>query len=605
MGPDLAGIGSASDGSRSSGPSSPPPRTALPTPSEWSRSARRSAILYLAIVVAAVPATVATIGLSGSTLLSNLPTASVDLLYSFCRMLAAYAASLGFALAYGYFAATRRTGERVMIPVLDILQSIPILGFFPVAIVFFVAVFGPNDWLGPNVASVFLIFTAMTWNMVFGVYESLKSMPSDLREAADSFGSSGVQRMRRVVFPATVNRLVYNSILSWTGGWFFLVEAEIFTTSSGGQPLAGIGSYLSIAAGAGNGEAFLAGLIPLVLLIVAMDFLLWRPLGHIAERYRYDTSPSGENEVDGAARPTRVRRAATIATRAVRAGVVAISTPFAQLAAFTSRARRRERPRARTAIGWVALGAVLIFVWLILIAIGVAVYGIYTQPIAPSVIDQMWSLPLAMGASLLRVLAAFALCLAIALPLAIALARPSRHGRVGLPIIEVISSIPATALFPVVVFQLVPYISPEGASIVMLMTGMIWYLFFNLLAGLRSVPPDLEEAARSFGVEKRSLLRKVLLPGSFAAFVTGAITAFGGGWNTLIVAEYLNIQNGPTFHVFGVGYLLDIGYSEPSGVNGLPLMVAALFTLVATVVVINELVWKPLYRRATTKYRYD
>ncbi|MEM0129123.1 MAG: ABC transporter permease subunit [Thermoplasmata archaeon] len=573
-----------------------------PALSDGPGSLRRSLLLYAALLAAAIPASLLTLGPLTAGIWTDLPQATVDLGYSFARMVAAYALSLGFSLAYGYYAATRRTGERVMIPVLDILQSVPILGFFPVAIVVFIQLFGPSSWIGPNLASVFLIFTSMAWNMVFGVYESLKSIPSDLREAADSFGSTGRQRMRRLVLPATVHRLVYNSILSWTGGWFFLVEAEIFTTGS--QPLAGIGSYLSFAASDGNASAFVAGIVVLILLIVAMDVLVWRPLSRIADRYRYDQTPSGEVDA-GSSGPagTRMRRAASYLTRGVRVGVSRLSVPFVQLASYTVRPRRRERrisPRA--ALGTVALGAVLVLVWLILIAIGVAVYDVYAVPIAPSVAQQMLSLPLAMGASVLRVAAAFAISLAIALPLALFLTRPSRAASAGLPTIQIIASIPATAFFPVIIFELVPYLSAEGAAILMLITGMIWYLFFNLLSGLRSVPPDLQEAARSFGMRGRSLLSRVLLPGSFAAFVTGAITAFGGGWNTLIVAEYLNLAPGQTFQVFGIGALLDIGYAEP---NGLPLMVGALFTLVATVILINELLWKPLYRRATTRYRYD
>ena len=176
-----------------------------------------------------------------------------------------------------------------------------------------------------------------------------------------------------------------------------------------------------------------------------------------------------------------------------------------------------------------------------------------------------------------------------------------------MPIVEVVASFPATALFPVIIFLLIPYITAEGAAVLMLTTGMIWYLFFNVLAGIRSLPPDLEEAARSYGIKGRKMLSRVILPGIFPAFITGAITAFGGGWNTLIVAEYLNVQNGSSTEVlslFGIGQAIAIGSTAPDG-TGYPLMVAALLVLVATVVAINEVIWKPLYRRAVEKYRYD
>ena len=567
-----------------------------------SGSSLRSVALY-----AAIPIVVGGVGLAafGGTLdgvTSHLPTAAIDVFYSFLRMCAAYAASLGFALAYGYYAATHRPSERVMIPVLDILQSVPILGFFPVAIYFFVGLTPAVSWLGPNIASVFLIFTSMSWNMVFGVYESVKTLPGELREAADTFGLHGFLRFRRVLFPATVNRLVYNSVLSWTGGWFFLVEAEIFTTNT--SPLQGIGSYLSFAASGHNTDAFLAGIIILVTVIALLDFLVWRPLGHRADRYRYDTTPSGESDAVTPTRdPTgRFHRAAAYVTRGVRTSVSWISTPLVQLASITVRPVRRTSAFQRSVFYYLALGAILVAVWLMMIAITVSVFRVFTGPISDSVRHQILLLPVAMGASTLRIAAAYGICLAVALPLAIYVARRPRATRVGMPIIEVVASFPATALFPVIIFELIPYISAEGAAILMLLTGMMWYLFFNLLSGVRSLAPDLEEAARSFGLKGRGFFRRVLLPGLFPALVTGSITAFGGGWNTLIVAEYLNVRGVHTLSVLGIGQQIDIGYSEPGGTA---LMVAALFTLVACVVVINEVIWKPLYRRAADRFRYD
>lgn len=558
-----------------------------------------------AIAYAAVPTAVAALAVGGIVLtpagvVAYLPTASVDVFYSFLRMVCAYALSIVFALTYGYYAASHRSGERVMVPVLDILQSVPILGFFPVVIVLLVSL-TPGSFLGPNLASVVLIFTSMAWNMVFGVYESLKTLPTDLKEAADTFHLKGWLRFRRVLFPATVNRLVYNSVLSWTGGWFFLVEAEIFTTNGKGLP--GIGSFLSFSAAGGNADAFAAGLVMLVLVIVLLDVAVWRPLGRWAERFRYDQTPSGEGEVEmNRDQAGRIRRAASFVTRGVRTGVTRISTPFVQLASVRLRPARRPERSPRPWLSTIALGVILVLVWLMLIAIVVAIYQVFSGPIPASVRLQMLSVPVAMGASLLRVSAAYLLCLAIALPLAVVVARRPLAAKTGLPVIEVVASFPATALFPVIIFGLTPYLTQQGVAVLMLMTGMIWYLFFNLLAGARSLAPDLEEAARAFGLRGREFLRRVLLPSLFPALVTGSVTAFGGGWNTLIVAEYLNVGNAPALSVLGIGQTIDIGYAEP---HGFPLMVSALLTLVASVIAINELLWKPLYRRAAERFRYD
>ncbi len=583
-----------------------PPRVAEARTTVRSRpSARVSAVLYAAVPLGVVTLAATGVVLSPGRVLGYLPTASLDVLYSFVRMVAAYALALVFALAYGYYAAARRGGERVMIPILDILQSVPILGFFPVVIVLLVNLTGssgPYAFLGPNLASVVLIFTSMAWNMVFGVYESLKTLPTELREASDTFQLHGWLRFRRVLFPATINRLVYNSVLSWTGGWFFLVEAEIFTTN--GRALAGIGSFLSFSAAKPNANAFAAGLVMLVLVIVALDFLVWRPLGRWAERFRYDQVPSGEGDLSMDRDPSgRIRRAASFVTRGVRTGVTRISTPFVQLATIRRSPTRRGAaavPRAWT--NYVALGGILVLGWLMLIAIIVAIYQVFSGPILPAVRLQILQVPEAMGASILRVAIAYALCLAIALPLAVAIARSSRASRTGLPAIEVIASFPATALFPVIIFGLSRYLTPQGVALLMLMTGMIWYLFFNLLAGARSLAPDLEEAARSFGLRGRGFLRRVLLPSLFPALVTGSVTAFGGGWNTLIVAEYLSVNGVQSLNVLGIGQMIDIGYAEAGGI---PLMVTALLTLVVSVIVINELLWKPLYRRAVERFRYD
>ncbi len=585
-----------------SGPSSGVPEPVASARRNPSFPRRLTTLLYVALPLVTVAAAASTRRFSGLGVAGDLPLASVDMLYSFLRMTAAYALSLGFSLAYGYYAATHRVGERVMIPILDILQSVPILGFFPIVIVVFVSL-TPHSFLGPNLASVFLIFTSMSWNMVFGVYESVRTIPNDLREAAETFRLRGWLRFRRVLFPATVNRLVYNSVLSWTGGWFFLVEAEIFTTNSSSHTaLPGIGSLLSFAAADGNANEFVAGMVVLVAVIVALDFAVWRPLGRWADRFRYDTSPSGEGDVSGVRSASgRLRRAASYVTRGVRTGVSRIGTPFVQA---TVRLRPARRPgQAHREWGYyLALGAILVACWLMLIAIVVAVYQVLTGPIPANVRHQMLQVPAAMGDSIARVAIAYAICLAIALPLAVWISRRARAARVGLPIVEVVASFPATALFPLIVFGLVRYLSEQGVALLMLMTGMIWYLFFNLLAGARSLAPDLEEAARSYGVKGRGFLRRVLLPSLFPAFVTGSITAFGGGWNTLIVAEYLNVNSAHTLSILGIGQQIDIGYAEP---HGLPLMVTALLTLVGTVIAINELLWKPLYRRAVERFRYD
>lgn len=563
----------------------------------------------LTLTALATPVVIAAATNATAGVVADLGPAGFDLLQSFGRMAAAYFLALAFALVYGYFAASHRSGERILVPVLDILQSVPILGFFPVAIVFFVGIGGKGSWFGPNLAAVFLIFTSMAWNMVFGVYESLKSVPSELREAADAFGVRGWRRLKNILLPATVNRLVYNSILSWTAGWYFLVAAEFISNAQTTTQLHGIGSYLLLAAGSDDASALLAGILLLVVLIAALDALLWRPLGRWAERYRYDTTPSGEAELTGGpSRAATFRRATGAVYRGVVSGVSRLSGPLVRLAVSATPVRLRQTsPAVGRASRTVALGVLLILVWLLLIRLGVSAYDIFSGPIDPQVRDQFALIAPALLFSLGRLALAYILSLAIALPVAVYLVNRPRVYRVGLPIVEVIASVPATALFPLFIFSLVAVLGGNGAAfqvaaILMLTTGMLWYLFFNLLSGLRGVPPDLKEAATSYGLPRRLVYRRLVLPAIFPAFVTGSVTAFGGGWNALVIAEFLQYGTGHTFQVLGIGELIDKGNYE---MNGLPLMAAALITMVVTVVAVNELLWKPLYRRAVERYRID
>ena len=570
---------------------------------------RRRLFLQAAVVGAVgVPVVLLSTSVGGGAIASALPLATLDLSYSFVRMLCAYALSLGFALSYGYFAATTRVGERILIPVLDILQSVPILGFFPFVIVVFVQFAGKGNPIGPNFASIFLIFTSMSWNMAFGVYESLKSLPVEMREATESFGVHGLQRLREVLVPSTINRLVYNSVLSWTVGWYFLVAAEFISTSANpSEPTAlpGIGTFLlKNAAPGGSSSALLAGIFVLIVVIALLDLLLWRPLSRWAERFRYDTSPSGEAELTGVprSRMAPLRRAAGLVVRGMRTGMTRIGSPFAGLALTISSRPTRPRPLLRSATRYIAIGTGLVLVWLLLIYLTVHIFDTLTSPIMPSVRHQFNKLPAALGASLARVTISYLLCVAVAVPLAIALYRRPTFSRVGLPAIEIIASVPATALFPLFLVGLLNLVGPQITSVLMLTTGMIWYIFFNTLSGLRGIPPDLTEAAHSFGLSRREYYRRLVLPAIVPAFITGSITAFGGGWNTLIIAERLSYGSTQSLQVLGLGDLLDVGNGEA---GGFPLMVAALLTLIIAVVALNELIWKPLYRRAVERYRID
>jgi NitT/TauT family transport system permease protein len=346
-----------------------------------------------------------------------------------------------------------------------------------------------------------------------------------------------------------------------------------------------------------------------------MDTFIWRPATRWAERFRYDTSPSGTSEgiIQRRSGQQPLRRAATVVVRYVRTGVTRVSTPIVALSSsLTSRARRGgEGDFARAAVRNLALGTALTLVWLLLITLGVSIFEVFREPITAPVSVGIRQLPAALFLSFGRVVSAYLISLAVALPLALWVTRSARGARAGMPVIEVVASVPATALFPLFIFALLAALGSrigatnavQLAAILMLTTGMLWYLFFNILSGLRAIPPDLEEAARSFGLSRKQYYRRLVLPAIFPAFITGSITAFGGGWNTLVIAEYIHYSATQQFQVLGIGELLNVGIGL--GKPGLPLMVAALLVLILAVVTLNELLWKPLYRRAVERYRID
>src|SRR3989441_427039 len=431
--------------------------------------------------------------------------------FSVLRMVAAYLLSLLFAISYGHTAATNRRAATVMLPVMDILQSIPILGFFPFVLLFFVN--GPlGDPFGIEVAAVFLIFTSMAWNMAFGVYESITTLPQDLDQAARSFGLHGWLRFRLLAFPAMVPKLIYNSILSWTNGWFFLVASEIITSPGTSYVRPGLGSFIYLAGQRGDIGGIAIGIAALATVVLLLDVFLWRPMSVWSERFRMETTATYE---------------------------------------------RGELP----------LAAVFLF-----LSFPLVYFSAVDCPFPATA--WLWSTN---GAS-----------------------------RSVPPVFELSSSIPAMALQPLIIGFAVAvtmggYFSGEIGAYLVSLFAMQWYLLFNLIAGVRSIPGDLDEAARAFGLRGRTYWRRLLLPALVPSLATGSITAWGAGWNALIVAEYLQFGRS-VYSVTGLGASL----FQATVVTGNYVM-GYLTVLAMTVVVLtlNKLLWRPIYKRAAVKYRMD
>jgi NitT/TauT family transport system permease protein len=512
-------------------------------------------------------------------------------------MLAAYILSLTFALTYGYAAAARKWAEKVLLPALDVLQSVPVLGFFPVAVGFFILLFR-GERVGIELASVFLIFTSQAWNMAFGVYESTTTIPKDILRATASYGTRGWLKFKRLYFPASLPKLVYNSMMSWAGGWYFLMACEIIALGARRFTLPGLGSFLLDSSDKGRVDLILLGLAVLILIIVALDALFWRPLTSWAKKFTYQMTPAGQttpqsvwlSQIKDMFILFRFNRGWVALLRLARI----VNQPINNLI------RRVENLRA-----WPRIKRALRSISLAVLA-AAALYGTYwalqglMRLFSHPIPSEAKAIPLSILASFLRLAMAYILCLAWTVPTAVLIGENERVSRFLMPLIQVTASIPATALFPLIVVVVVHHLwgGMNLASILLILTGMQWYVLFNLIAGVRAIPADLKEAVRSFGVSRWSYLRRVLLPGIFPSLITGSITGWGGGWNALIVSEYLRFQ-GKTRTVFGIGMLLDKATYETG--NSLMILLC-LVGIIMVIVLMNQLLWRKLYAKASTKY---
>lgn len=518
--------------------------------------------------------------------------------YSLLRMILGYLLSLIFTLIYGQIAATRRRAETVMIPLLDILQSIPILSFLPTVILLLVAAF-PHSNVGLELSSVIFIFTSMAWNMTFSFYHSARTLPTDLQEVATITRLRPWQRFVRLVVPASMIGLIWNSMMSWAGGWFFLMASEQFTLGSRSYQLPGLGSYLQAAANAGNTGALILGLFTLVLLIVLLDLVFWRPLVAWADKFKVELS-SGADEPHSFVLDT-IRRSAIVA--------VANRRVFRPLGSLTARFLNRLQPLAKEEITEKeqvsrrpSLRQIvnIIFVLLLIVLVLLGLWGAVRLLVQVQL--AMWgTLLLAAFATWLRTLTALLIGVAWTVPAGVAIGLSPRWSRRLQPVVQVVASIPATALFPVLLLVLIGL--PNGlsfAAILLMLLGTQWYILFNVIAGAMAIPSDLREATTVYHVISWRRWRKLILPGIFPYLITGLLTASGGAWNASIVSEYVQF-GGQTHSIFGLGASI----AEAAAAANYPVLLAATLLMAAFVVLINRLAWKRLYALAERRYTLE
>jgi len=511
--------------------------------------------------------------------------------YSLLRIGVAYALSLLFTLVYGYVAAYNTRAERYMIPLLDVLQSIPVLSFLPGVMLAMVALF-PGRQLGLEFGSILLIFTGQVWNMAFSFYASLKSIPREMREAAKIYGFSWWQRFTEVELPFAAIGLVWNSMMSVAGGWFFLMACEMFVLGKRDFRLPGLGSYLQTAASAGDTQAILWGITAMVAVIVLLDQFVWRPVIAWAEKFKVEQVESTDIPSSWFLYLLRESRAmAQLRKKALRPIRERLLSHFAVL----HHVQRGSRPPERWKI-WST--RVLSIAALLLVGYG-AIRAVAT--LAGLNHHELRQLVAGTGATFLRVNAALLLGTLWTVPLGVAIGLHPKLARVAQPFVQIAASVPATALFPIALLLLIRIGGGLGlGSIVLLLLGTQWYILFNVIAGAIAIPTDLKEATDVFRIKAWGRWQRLILPGIFPYLVTGLVTASGGAWNASIVAEYFHF-GGQTISTVGLGSTI----SQATDSGNLDLLVAATVAMAATVVTINRLVWRKLYRLAQSRFRLE
>ena len=515
-------------------------------------------------------------------------------LYSLVRILVAYGISLVFALAYGYAAAKSKRAEIVLIPLLDILQSIPVLSFLPGVMLAMVALF-PNRQLGVELGSIILIFTGQVWNIAFSFYSSLKTIPRDLREAAIIYRFSRWQRFMELDLPFSTIGLVWNSMMSVAGGWFFLMACEMFVLGDKDFRLPGLGSFLQTAASNGNTRAMLWGLAMMVAVIVLMDQLIWRPVIAWADKFKFEQVESGSTAQNSIL--NFIRRESFLIRgyrRLLHPIVNWLTIQFAsgaKRAAATFSSAQSKRPRRW--LGWMvaAIGAAFL------------IYEIYQAVGELASLNRAEYFLLLRSAALtfLRVNLALIIGALWTIPVGVAIGFSPRFARLMQPLVQLAASIPATALFPVLLLVLIRLRGGvEIAAMALMLLGTQWYILFNVIAGAMAIPTDLKEAAKVFRFSRLDRWRRLILPGIFPYLVTGMVTASGGAWNASIIAEYFHFQ-GRVVEAPGLGSTI----SRASDAGHFNVLLASTLIMATIVVLINRVLWRRLYRLASTRFKLE
>ncbi|GAA4251021.1 ABC transporter permease [Azospirillum formosense] len=578
-------------------------KTAAATPNRWDLVALPLVVGLLALAAVGGHQMAAPLASLDAPAVSldpwNLPDYA---LRSTLRMLAAMAASLLFTFVYATLAAKSRRAGMVLIPVLDVLQSVPVLGYISFTVVFFLSLF-PGSVLGAECAAIFAIFTSQAWNMTFSVYQSLRSVPRDLDEAATSFRFSGWQRFWRLEAPFAMPGLVWNMMMSMSGGWFFVVASEAITVGDRTVTLPGIGSYLAEAIAQKDLGAVGWAVLAMLAVILLYDQFLFRPLVAWADKFRVEQTGAQEAPESWVLRlfqRTRVCRSLLAPVEALLGRVAWLRlSPLSSLAAALPPAltRRVAGPPSP------ALERALDRVWYAVVAVAALALGwtLVTFIAGGAGWGDVGTALLLGTATLLRVVVLIAIASLVWVPLGVLIGLRPRLAEAVQPLAQFLAAFPANLLFPVAVVTILRFdLNPDVWLSPLMILGTQWYILFNVVAGTAAFPGDLKEAASSFRMRGWQWWRDVMLPGVFPYYLTGAVTAAGGSWNASIVAETVRWGDAEvTAH--GLGSYI----AQATAAGDYPRIVLGIAVMSLFVTLLNRLLWRPLYGYAERRLRLD
>lgn len=503
---------------------------------------------------------------------------------SVARMFIAYSWALLFTFTYGSLAAHSRTAERVLMPLLDILQSIPVLGFLSATITAFIALF-PGSMMGMELAAIFAIFTSQAWNMAFSFFQSVRAIPRDLHESALMCRLTPFQRFLRLEVPFAMNGLVWNSMVSFGGGWFFLAASEAITVLGQDIRLPGIGSYLATAVASADWHAIWAAIVAMVLLIVVIDFFFFRPLLAWAQRFSQGSAMDEEYESSVL---TALQRSNLV--EQVQERVVAPITGFLvnRLPAMLASGATRTTGRVpRPVLRWIGR-AVWITIGVLLAIRVVEGLGWFVEEVST---DDLIEVVLAGGATLVRVLCVVAIASVVWVPIGTYIGMRPAFARRLRPVIQLGAAFPANLVFPLLVLLFVHMGLDLSYGAVILMTiATQWYILFNVIVGALTIPEDLKEVGKVLRLSRWQRFRNIVAPVVMPYWVTGALTAAGGAWNASIVAEVALVGD-DRLTTFGLGSYM----TRATAVGDWKGILLSIATMCILVVASNRFIWRRLY----------